>query len=61
MVNDLEIYLKMRDDPAFKSWSFEKKILIINYYLTAVDRQYFSRLKTLDNIVTDIKQALGMI
>lgn len=61
MVNDLMIYNRMRVDPAFKSWSYEKLIMRLNYYLIAVDKRYFSALKTVDAIVIDIKKAFGII
>jgi len=61
MVNDLTIYNRLRVDPAFKSWFYEKMILCVNYYLTAVDKRYFSALKTVDAIVMDFKKAVGII
>ena len=61
MVNDLMIYNRMRVDPAFQSWSYEKIIMLLHYYWIAVDKRYFSALKTVDAIVIDIKKAFGII
>ena len=61
MVNDLMIYNAVRVDPAFTGWSYEKLVMTVHSYLYVVDKEYFSKLETLDAIVTDIKKACGLI